>query len=96
MHEERVITALRWVRVSPLEEEKHSTPNLQSIYREAILYLKKRDWEKAEHLAKKAIGKLEAGGRKDLADRVKKQLQVRMERDAPYGLVAMMSLTGGC
>lgn len=76
MHQERITYKMRWVRQDPLEETKHREPNLKSIYREAMLYLKKRDWTKAQHLADKAIEKLEAGDRKDLANRV------RQERDS--------------
>jgi hypothetical protein len=41
-----------------------------------MLYLKKRDWDMAKHLADKAIEKLESGDRRDLAGRV------RTERDS--------------
>ncbi len=66
---------MSWAAVAT---EKRRSPNLQSVYRESMLYLKRRDWEKAEHLAKKAIEKLEVE-RPDLAERVKKELHCRKE-----------------
>lgn len=75
--------------------EKPRSPNLQSIYREAMLYLKKRDWAKAEHLADKAIKKLEGGDRRDLAERVKKELHSRTQIHE-YAVAMEKYGGGGC
>lgn len=91
---------MAWVRTAmPGVEGRQGEPNLSSIYREAMKYLKEgREWGLIKHLAEKAIEKLDKAGRTDLSARIRTKIADEERKRDATGLVVAMALygTGGC